>query len=307
MTDERDASAHVVGRLRLSIGALAAAMLVTTYVLAGATPSRASTTPPHIMLIVMENQGYAQIIGNSNAPTVNSLANTYASATNWFGLQDSSLADYIALISGTTGTYSAPTLVGELASAKIPWKAYMEDMPSDCYTGKGIGNYSKLHNPFVFFKTIRNTSLCGNVVHYSGSLPLSDLNSTTPPDFVWLTPNECDDMNAKCPTLNDKIKQGDAWLKVVIPAVQSTTWYTQGNGMIVITWDSATTADQSFWHTGSGGHVPTIVVSARTAGLKFSSGGNHYGTLRAIEEAYGVGLLGASVDPANGDLTPAFG
>lgn len=314
MMDQGKVATRGLRAIRLSVAFLLAAIGVSTYGLAGVTPSRASTTPPHIMVIVMENQGYSQIIGSSKAPYINSLASTYASATRWYGLQDSSLADYIALISGTTGTYSAPTLAGAFGAANPPitWKAYMEDMPSVCYTGKGIGNYSKLHNPFVYFKSITKTALCNNVVPVvtplSESSPMiADLNSSSPPDFVWLTPNECDDMNAKCSPLNNKIKQGDAWLKTTIPLLLGTTWYTQGGGIIIITWDSATTADQSGWNTGTGGHVPTIVVSAKSAGIPFSSGGNHYGTLRAIEEAYGVGLLGASADPANGDLTPAFG
>jgi hypothetical protein len=282
--------------------------------LAGATTSRAAATPPHIMVIVMENEGYSQIIGNTKqAPYINTLASTYRSATNWYGLQHNSLSDYVALISGAIGTYSAPTIVGEFASAVPPitWKAYMEDMPSVCYTGKGIGNYSKLHNPFVYFKSITKTAQCNNVVPVSTPLTgsssmISDLNSSSPPDFVWLTPNECDDMNSKCSPLLNHIKQGDQWLKTAIPLLQSTTWYTQGNGIIVITWDAATTADVTGWNTGSGGHVPTIIVSATATGT-FTSGGNHYGTLRGIEEAYGIGLLGASTNAANGDLRPALG
>jgi phosphatidylinositol-3-phosphatase len=300
--------------LRFAMVAAVVALSVSTYGLAGATTSRAAATPPHIMVIVMENEGYSQIIGNTKAPYINSLATTYRSATNWYGLQHSSLADYVALISGATGTYSIPTFVGELASAvpAIPWKAYMEDMPSVCYTGKGIGNYSKLHNPFVYFKSIKNNpAQCNKVVPVATPLTgsssmISDLNSSSPPDFVWLTPNECDDMNSKCSPLNNHIKQGDQWLKTAIPLFQSTTWYTQGNGIIIITWDAATTADVSGWNTGSGGHVPTIIVSATATGT-FAAGGNHYGTLRGIEEAYGVGLLGASANAANGDLSPALG
>jgi phosphatidylinositol-3-phosphatase len=300
--------------LRFTIVAAVVALSVSTYGLARATTSRAATTPPHIMVIVMENEGYSQIIGNTKqAPYINSLASTYRSATHWYGLQHNSLSDYVALISGAIGTYSVPTLVGELASAvpAIPWKAYMEDMPSVCYTGPGIGNYSKLHNPFVFFKSIKNTAQCNNVVRVATPLTgsssmISDLNSGSPPDFVWLTPNECDDMNSKCSPLFSHIKQGDQWLKTAIPLLQSTTWYTQGNGIIIITWDAATTADYTGWNTGSGGHVPTIIVSATATGT-FTPGGNHYGTLRGIERAYGVGLLGASGNTANGDLFPALG
>ncbi|HXC78234.1 MAG TPA: alkaline phosphatase family protein [Candidatus Acidoferrum sp.] len=289
---------------RLIGAALGIALAAATSAFVGATPSLAATSPPHIMLIVMENEGYAQIIGNTQAPYINSLASTYTSATKWYGLQDSSIADYIALVSGTTGTHSAPTVIGELASASISWKAYLEDMPSVCYTGKGIGNYSKLHNPFVYFKSIRTTALCNQVVPFSPAFA-SDLSNNTAPDFMWVSPNECDDMNSKCSPLNNYIKQGDQWLQATIPTVLDSQWYAAG-GTIIITWDSATKADQSGWNTGSGGHVPTIVISAKSSGT-FSLGGNHYGTLRAIEEAYGIGLLGASATAANGDLTPAFG
>ncbi len=305
MTNWGTGAVRSVRRFRSIVAALAVAgIAAATCAFAGATPSLAANPPPHIMLIVMENEGYAQIIGNSHAPYINSLASTYASATKWYGLQDSSLADYIALISGATGTYSAPTLIGELANASISWKAYMEDMPSVCYTGKGIGNYSKLHNPFVYFKSIRTTALCNQVVPFSPAFG-NDLSSNTAPDFMWVSPNECDDMNSKCSPLNNYIEQGDQWLQKTIPTVLKSQWYAAG-GTIIVTWDSATKADQSGWNTGTGGHVPTIVISAKSSGM-FSLGGNHYGTLRAIEEAYGVGLLGASATATNGDLTPAFG
>jgi phosphatidylinositol-3-phosphatase len=293
-----------VRALRLISTVFAVAIAAATGAFAGATPSVAATPRPHIMLIVMENEGYAQIIGNTQAPYINSLAKTYASATKWYGLQDSSLADYIALVSGTTGTLSAPTVIGELATASISWKAYMEAMPSVCYTGKGIGNYSKVHNPFVYFKSIRTTALCNQVVPFAPAFR-SDLSTNTAPDFMWVSPNECDDMHSRCSPLDNDIKQGNQWLQTTIPTVMKSQWYASG-GTIIITWDSATTADHSGWHTGSGGHVPTIVISAKSSG-SFGLGGNHYGTLRAIEEAYGVGLLGGSATAANGDLTPAFG
>jgi len=35
--------------------------------------------------------------------------------------------------------------------------------------------------------------------------------------------------------------------------------------------------------------------------------GNHYGDLRTIEKAYGLPLLGAASNSANGDLSSLFG
>jgi phosphatidylinositol-3-phosphatase len=270
----------------------------------GANPA-AAVSPPHIMVIVEENEGYANVIGSSKAPYINSLVSTHASATKWYGLTDNSLADYVALISGTTGSYSSPTLVGELAASGISWKAYMESMPSACYTGPGVGNYAKVHNPFVHFKSITsNTAQCNQIVPFAGSGGFaSDLTGNTAPSFMFVVPNVCNDMHSTCSTVN-KIKQGDNWLQSNLSTVLGSPWYTAG-GIVIITWDSATTADKSGWKTGSGGHIPTIVISATFSGA-FSSGGNLYGTLRAIEEAYGVGLLGKSSSLANGDLGPAF-
>jgi phosphatidylinositol-3-phosphatase len=289
--------------IRAFLTTVAVALLASVPLLGAKTAVAA--TPPHIMVIVEENQGYSNIIGNSQAPYINSLASTHASATKWFGLADNSLADYVALISGTTGSFGSPTVVGELATSGISWKAYVESMPSVCYRGAGVGNYAKSHNPFVFFKSITgNTAQCNRVVPFAGSGGFaSDLTGNTAPSFMFVVPNVCDDMHSTCSSASP-IKQGDNWLHANLPTVLGSQWYANG-GIVIITWDSATTSDRSFWNTGSGGHVPTIVISATASG-GFSSGGNHYGTLRGVEEAYGVGLLGKSSSPANGDLRPAF-
>jgi phosphatidylinositol-3-phosphatase len=271
------------------------------------TTSAAASNPPHIMLIVEENEGYSQIIGNAAAPYINSLASSYTSATKWYGLTDSSLGDYVALINGDIGSHGSQTLVGELAAQGISWKAYMEDMPSVCYKGTGVGNYSKVHNPFVYFHSVTgDPAHCDRVVPFldKGQGFVSDLNDNTAPSFIYVVPNVCDDMHDSCSPLRNQIKQGDQWLKATLPTVFSSSWYADG-GIVIITWDSAKTSDTSGWNTGDGGHIPTIVISKTSHG-SFSSGGNHYGTLRAIEEAYGVALLGGSATAANGNLSPAF-
>jgi phosphatidylinositol-3-phosphatase len=290
--------------LRICLTALAVALSVSAPPLLGVTRA-AAASPPNIMVIVEENQGYSNIIGNAKAPYINSLARTFASATQWYGLTDNSLADYVALISGTTGSYGSPTLVGELATAGISWKAYMEDMPSPCYTGPGVGNYEKVHNPFVSFKSItKNPAQCNRIVPFAGTGGFaSDLNGKTAPSFMFVVPNVCDDMHSSCSSMN-KITQGDKWLKANLSTVFGSQWYMNG-GIVIITWDSATTADKSGWNTGNGGHVPTIVISA-TSSRAFGNGGNHYGTLLAIEEEYVVGHLGQSSSAANGDLKPAL-
>ena len=292
------------------------------------------------MVIVEENEAYSSaqtptpnyVIGNSNAPYINNtLVNNYTSATNWFAVQHNSPHDYLDLIAGSDlglpngKPYSSPTLVDELHSAGIPWKGYFENLPSNCYNGPSLsdGLYDPNHNPFHYFV---NSSTSGGgwcssanintegVVPYTGASDFAnDLDAPNAPDFVFLVPNDCDEMHgdtssgSTCASDSDGdlITKGDDWLRDTLPTVLASSWYAQ-NGIVIITWDESASGDDSGGSYGDGGQIPTIVISANSSG-HFTTSGDHYATLRAIEEAYGVPLLNNSHNPAFGDLTPAFG
>src|SRR4029077_4414258 len=102
----------------------------------------AAGSPPHVLIVVLENHSYENVIGNSQMPYINGLAATsgYVSTT---ALSHPSLPDYLALTSGSiydnppdttpqSKTYPGPQFTDELANAGIGWKAYMEDMPVAC-------------------------------------------------------------------------------------------------------------------------------------------------------------------------------
>ncbi len=283
------------------------------------TAVSAAFTPPHIMVIVEENAGYTSaqgspfIIGNDDAPYINSLATTYTSATHWFANQHNSPNDYLDLISGSNQglsdgirpPYTATTLVDELNTAGISWKAYMESMPSDCANGSTT-LYSSDHNPFSYFSDYHSLCSGGNgVVPFTQPQLSTDLNSSHPPDFVWITPNVCDDMHSGGPTCPDNVvANGDTWLSDTLPTVLSSSWYADG-GIIILTWDESANGDKSGGTFGTGGQIPNVVISADSSG-SFPSPGDHFATLRGIEEAYGVPLLGESADPSFGDIEPAF-
>ena len=305
-------------------GATTGTITVTTS--GGTAPSGSNfkvTTLPHVMVIVMENKAYNSangspyVIGSSNAPYINNtLVKNYTSATQWYANVHGSPLDYYALISGSTQAgntkpYTGTTLVDELNAAKIPWKAYMETMPSNCYSGNPVGTYDPIHNPFAAFSDYKSlcTSGYGGVVPYNAPFSSSqlntDLNSPTPPAFVWFTPNNCNDMHTSVsPCGSNGVANGDTWLSTFIPDVQSTTWYANG-GTIIITWDESVNADSSGGTFGTGGHVVTLVISHHPHGA-FTPSGDHFATLRGIEEDYGVGLLGSSANSSFGDLKPAF-
>ena len=292
----------------------------------GASAAAAAPAPPaapHVMVIVEENQEYGNVIGAPAAPYLNSLAAQHTLVTHWFAVQHNSPADYLALISGNTWGIGTPnqasfplppsdqTLVDELAHSGFTWKAYMEGMPSPCYTGSSTVSYSKIHNPFMSFSSIIDSpDQCNRVVPYSPSQMSSDLNSGSPPDFVWITPDDCDNMHGNtasgspCATASPTqlISAGDTWLQNNLPTVLSSSWFAAG-GTVIVTWDEGTSS--AGWNGGDGGHIPTLVINSAGA-RHLDAGGDHYGTLKGIEEVYGVGQLGGSAGASDGDLSQAF-
>jgi hypothetical protein len=61
----------------------------------------AATALKHVYIIMMENHGSTQIIGDTtDAPKINALAQKYGSASQYFGVTHPSLPNYLAAISG---------------------------------------------------------------------------------------------------------------------------------------------------------------------------------------------------------------
>ena len=54
----------------------------------------------HVIIVIMENKGYTQVIGSSDAPFQNELAKKYASASKYYGVYPDSLPNYISIIAG---------------------------------------------------------------------------------------------------------------------------------------------------------------------------------------------------------------
>ena len=124
--------------------ALAAIVLLTGPI----TPARAAGVPAydHIMVVVEENHGFADVIGNPAAPNLNYLANRFGLATNYFGVSHPSEPNYVAMLGGSTfgvsddnpyyvNKVNAPSLVSQMDAAGISWKAYLQSLPHPGYEG----------------------------------------------------------------------------------------------------------------------------------------------------------------------------
>jgi hypothetical protein len=285
------------------------------FALQSAAPVRASSSPPHVMVVMLENRGYAGTLGAcASDPYLCSLVSRYAGVTGWTGVTHPSLPNYLATTTGSTqgcssdvcfGPFAAPSLGGQLTAAGVPWAAYMESMPSSCYAGQWAPSgssaasalYAEKHDPFVTATDVLGGGCAQHVLPYPGAAGLSAaLSGGGAPDFVWITPNQQNDMHT------GSVQAGDAWLSANIAPVLASPWFTGGNATVVITMD-----EDEGSNIGGGGQVPMVVISSASKGKgNIALNGNHFGTLRSVERVYGLPLLGAAAQAGNGDLTALF-
>jgi hypothetical protein len=68
-----------------------------------AAPAASAPRLSHVFLIMEENNGYHDVIGNPAAPNLNYLAKTFGVETDYFGVSpDSSESNYVGLLGGST-------------------------------------------------------------------------------------------------------------------------------------------------------------------------------------------------------------
>src|SRR6266404_3978787 len=82
------------------LGLLAVVLTGTLFASEGAVPKGVPHLD-HIFVIMMENHGYSQIVGNPNAPFTNQYAKSANSATNYFAVAHPSLTNYLEVVGGS--------------------------------------------------------------------------------------------------------------------------------------------------------------------------------------------------------------
>jgi phospholipase C len=267
-----------------------------------------TATPPtlvpdfaHIVVIVFENKEFGTVIGNPTMPYFNGLAKSYTLLTQYYAVTHPSLPNYLALIGGdtfgitfdcTSCFVNAQTLPDLVEASGRTWKTYQEDMPSPCYPKPEAGNYAIKHNPFVYFKPIRlDADRCARSIVPFTQLA-SDLASDSLPNFVFITPNLCNDAH------DCTLDVADDWLKTLmaelLPALD-------GDGkpyLIVLTWDEGQGEHSCCGlPKEAGGRVATILVSPQAkSGFQDDTPYSHYSLLKTIAEAWKLPYLGHAAD-----------
>ncbi|MEV4560161.1 alkaline phosphatase family protein [Kitasatospora sp. NPDC049285] len=266
---------------RLTALASTVALTAASFGLWAATGSTAQAaglpTPDHVIVVVMENHAYSQVIGSSSAPYLNNTIKAGgANLTQSYGLTHPSEPNYYMLFSGSNqgrtddscvsvGSINKPNLASELIAAGKTWGSYNETLPSQGSTVCSSGKYAQKHNPWFGFSNVPT-----NTAYTFAQFPT---DYTTLPKVSFVVPNLCSDMH------DCSVSTGDNWIKNNLGAYA--TWAQTHNSLLVVTFDE----DNSL----SGNRIPTLVYGQHViAGSSSSTTYNHYNVLRTLEDLAGL-------------------
>ena len=297
----------------------------------------------HVFLIVEENHGFSQVIGNPAAPNLNAMAKRYGLATRYFGVSSPSLPNYLAMVGGNTfnvGDDNAywfnlqhkPSLMSQLEGAKLSWKGYFQSMPyagfrGDCYPVRCVGMpdqdplYAVKHNAMPYF-----ASISGSATERAKLTPLpqlaADLAGNRIPNFGYIIPDECHDMHGSPPDCVDSgnpgdpqenrlIGDGDTLLGSIVSQLTGASFWSKGNNAIVVTFDEGMDGDTSGCcdaNPGSGRVATVVITSKGPRGVSDNTKYNHYSLLQTLQRVFGLGCLEFTCDTKHvTPMTALFG
>ena len=263
------------------------------------SPLPPSASSSHVVLVMEENHSYLEVAGNPEMPYLNSLAQQYSLATNYFASAHPSLPNYFMLTTGQTitfddnfsGTVDADNVARELTAAGKTWKVYAEGLPSVGYLGGDTGAYVKRHNPFAYFTDVVNSpTVAANLVPFSQFA--TDLSGGTLPNFSFVVPDLNDDGH------DGTLAAADTWLQTNIGPLLANAQFQQ-DGILIVTFDEGAAIDI----LNGGGQVATVVVGPKVKrGYRSTTFYQHPSTLRQI-----LGSLGITVYPGAASTAPSMG
>ena len=223
------------------------------------------------------------------------------------------------------------TLADQLEAAHFTWRGYMEDLGNDpARESAACGHppigaedptrqkephdmYATKHNPFYYFHTIiDDASRCATHVVPLTQLPKDLETIATTPNYVFITPNLCNDGH-DAPCVNGDsggLVQANKFVKKWVPIITRSPAFRQ-NGVLIVTFDegldpSACCGEQGLpgqpvppgYNGPGGGRIGAIVLSPFvTPGTVSDVPYNHYALLRWVEDVFGLKHLGYAAAP----------
>lgn len=206
----------------------------------------------HVVIVVEENKGYEQIIGNPDAAYINDvLKKEGANFTRVYAEEHFSEGNYFWLFSGDNQgvgyldripsaanhpayPFTAANLGQQLIAKGLSFKGYAESLPEIGFSGDHQGLYARKHVPWISFANVPN----GSGVAASSNLRFADFPADparydTLPTVAFVIPNQGNDMhNGPSAT---SIPAGDAWLRHYIDPYYQ--WAKGHNSLLILTFD----------------------------------------------------------------------
>jgi hypothetical protein len=288
---------------RRIFASVAAACMMLAALSFTSAPASAATHLQRIFYIMMENQGFDDVIGHEasnyklDTPFITSLALKYGLETLSFGTTHPSLPNYLSLIGGSyygiqddnASCFAVPkqtpcdtargmNLVDSLEAHHLTWVAFEQSMPSVGYLGpqfpvnpNGPVHYAQKHNPFVYYKDIAtNPARLKNIqpLESMTTLAMTLANPATAPNFVFIVPDQCHDMHGtnNCPSGDALLTEGDQYVEQLVTTIMKSKAYT-AQSAIILSWDendySSNIGCCGSVYPHGGGHMATIVITPR--------------------------------------------
>ena len=224
--------------------------------------------PKNIIVVIEENHALKNIIGNKDAPFINSLADSGELFTNFHAITHPSYPNYIALFSGSTQgirsdtcleeQWNVPNVYSELNNVGKSCAWYSEDLPAEGSTVCKAAPYAERHNPSTLFAN----------VPASANKPFTEFpaNYSSLENIVFITPNLNHDMH------NGTVRQGDDWLKNNLS--RSIGWCKKYNALFILIWDED--------DRHSANNIPVIMYGKNIAVSEDSDYYTHYDMTKTL-------------------------
>lgn len=237
-------------------------------------------TPDHVVVLVLENHGYSDVIGTSAAPYLTSLAAQGANLTRAYATTHPSQPNYLALFAGSTlgvtddscpHTFAGANLGSALIHAGRTFAGYSDGMPHDGYTGCSAGAYARKHNPWVNFSNVPPSA---NLTFASFPGDYSSL-----PSLSFVVPNLDNDMH------DGSVADADRWVREHLGGYAQ--WATTHNSLLVVTFDEAGDSDPS-------NRIPTVFYGQSIRPGRYAESVDQYRLLATLLALYRLPPIGTA-------------
>ncbi|KZV62426.1 hypothetical protein PENSPDRAFT_692533 [Peniophora sp. CONT] len=231
--------------------------------------------------------------------------------TSYYSTTHPSQPNYMATIGGSfwgsadDDSHDIPqevgTMVDLLELGNVSWAAYMENMPTDGFTGTSFSSrnyvtpgasdyayYMRKHNPPILYDSVKNVHERAARVRNFNDFAL-DVNASALPQWMFVTPNMVNDAH------DTTIDFAASFLTYFLEPLLSDPRFNDNKTLILVTFDENENYDinNNVFAVLLGGAVPEEL-----RGTVDTTYYTHYSAMSSVQANWGLGSLGrGDTDP----------